>query len=203
MRTIKKWVHDFKYLPEWRQILIILLTILDISIGLITIISFFTPSTNQINANNNTGNLFVNIFSIFINSPITQNQNNGPNNSEPLKEPNITIEKFESRQKIYKIGDIAHVDFTINNTLNVPYNFKLYWISNYETLEGWSAISTDIYPIDTKVNAWGSYFPDLDSNGLLWKGNWTVNLTVNYDCQDEVCFGSRSQVTKFNVTKNN
>ncbi len=83
----------------------------------------------------------------------------------------ISIETFDTRQKLYKLYDFAYADFTIKNTLGVPFNFSVDWFHNDTRYTGWSSDNNETR---SNTRSWWSNIR------VYEKGAWQAYLLVKY-----------------------
>jgi len=110
---------------------------------------------------------------------------------QATKTPEIKINSFKTKQKIYQPGDTVYVDFKITNELNIPYNITVDWLFNNSRYTGWHNKSTDVYDTSIQDNIWDSYIT------INKAGDWEAHLVINYTLQNKTF--SNDAVTKFKV----
>lgn len=98
----------------------------------------------------------------------------------------LSIDGLKSRQKLYRLGDNATVDFIVNDERKLSYNFTVSWIHNDTLYYGWSNESNYTKPF------W-SWSAPIDK-----KGTWKVQVVLKWVFQNETY--KKDEITEFDVS---
>lgn len=97
----------------------------------------------------------------------------------------LSIDGLKSRQKLYRLGDNATVDFTIKDERKLPYNITVYWLHNDTLYYGWSNESNHTEPFY-------SWYP------INKKGTWKAQVVLKWVFQNQSY--PKDEITEFEVS---